>query len=73
MSKYLEMKLKSSGQAKFVTHARSSMATFHDLVGVICSEMMAVGAAIDTAAQLPDDVADANDLEEIAKNEEVDF
>ena len=56
-----------------MTQVRSSMAAFRDLEGVICSEMVAVGAAIDTAAELPDDVADANDLEEIAKNEEVDF
>lgn len=67
------MKSKSFEEAKFVTEVRSWKAIIHDLAGAICSEMVAVGAAVEIAAELPDDAASANDFEKIAKNEEAGF
>ena len=65
--------MKRFDEAKFVTEVQSWKAIIHDLAGAICSEMVAVGAAVDIAAELSDDAAAANDFEKIAKNEEADF
>lgn len=69
------MKSKNFDEVKFVTEVQSWKAKFRDLAEAMCSEMVVVGAAIDTAAaaELPDDAAAANDFEEIAKIGKADF